>query len=293
MLLIVVFTGCSRMSLTDSAAVDYASSPQEPGLDYQDSSEGSNKSYDIAYIADESGEISIVDKVIKRAYLSIEVTEMDETLANLAQLLRENGGFIENSTRDSYDSSTRANVTIRVPVATFDVVYDAAKEYGEVTSEEVNTVDVTEEYFDLDTRLSVLSAKQESFTKLLDRAESIEDILKVENELNRVIMEVESIKGRMKYLDRQVDMSTIQFSLIEYNPVALVERDFGDRIKFAIKDGWGSMVNFIMDLAIGFIWLAPFLPIIVLALWLIRKLWRFVRTKRRARHQRIKHDTEE
>ncbi len=284
LLLIILLTGCSKSDMTEQVAPDYAGVPEAPSADASDSYE---KRYD--FIVNETGSdgIDIVDKIIKRAQMSIEVPEMDVALAQLAQVVQANGGFIENSSKNAYDQSTRSYATIRIPVANFTIVYDAIKAYGEVTSEEVNTVDVTEEYFDLDTRLSVLTAKQESFAKLLEKAESIEDILRVENELNSVILDIESIKGRMKYLDRQVDMSTINLSLIEYNPVAVVEKNFGDRVKFAIKDGWGSMVNFAMDLAVGLIWLAPFLPLIVLALWLFRKLWRFVRAKRRAKREKI------
>ncbi len=223
---------------------------------------------------------SIESKIIRSAEMELEVKDLDNVLAKITALIDLNHGFIETSSRRVYSEMSRVYITLRIPADVFNGVYQELQQLGTVTTDNVSTQDVTEEYIDLDARLTTLETKQESFILLLAKADTIEDILKVENELDRVVYEIERIKGRMQYLNRQVDMSTINLNIIEKNPVSTVDTNYLERFKFAISDGWGSMVNFIMNFLLAAVWLLPFLPILIIVLLLLRKLWQKIRSKR-------------
>jgi PKD repeat protein len=79
----------------------------------------------------------------------------------------------------------------------------------EVTSEVLNSRDVTDEYVDLTARLKNLQATETALLRLLDRAEKVEDALKVQTELTKVQEDVERLQGRIKFLEQ-----TSAFSLI-------------------------------------------------------------------------------
>ena len=82
-----------------------------------------------------------------------------------------------------------------------------------VDSENTSTQDVTEEFVDLDARLKVLNAEQQQLLSFLQRTQSVDESLKVYRELTSVQSQIESIKGRMNYLQKSAAMSTISVNL--------------------------------------------------------------------------------
>jgi hypothetical protein len=100
-------------------------------------------------------------------------------------------------------------ITVRVPAARFDEVLAKVMALGDVLGRNVKVRDVTEEFFDLETRLKNQEAVLARLYALLDRASTVEDALKVEAELARVATEVEQLKGRLKLLRELVTFSTI------------------------------------------------------------------------------------
>ncbi len=217
------------------------------------------------------------NKVIKTGELSLEVINLDQVVQEVIDLVAANSGFVQSSSRRDHENFNRVNMVIRVPAENFSEVHSALADFGDVKVDNTNTQDVTEEYLDMEVRLTTLEAKRESFTKLLDKAESVSDILKIENELNKVIYDIESLKGKMQYLDRQVAMSTITLSITEKNPVSSFKSNYSERFNFALQDGWGSMLNFIMSIVLTVVWLLPFAPFVFLIIFLAVKLWRKIK----------------
>ncbi|HJW29279.1 MAG TPA: DUF4349 domain-containing protein, partial [Saprospiraceae bacterium] len=106
----------------------------------------------------------------------------------------------------------------------------------------------------------------DQYRSLLKTARSIEDILKVQEQIRALEEEIESVTGRLKYLSNQVDLSTLELTLTEtkdyvYRPDRRI--NFIERFKEALSAGWHGFVNFIL-LMIG-IW--PFWLILIVLLW--------------------------
>ncbi len=117
------------------------------------------------------------------------------------QLADRLGGYATNITAQA--------ITIRVPATQFDAAMDAVAELGLVTDRNVQAADVTEELLDLDIRLNNLEALRERMKALLEKADKVEDALKIEQELGRLTTEIERIKGKLRFLKDQVALSTI------------------------------------------------------------------------------------
>ena len=171
----------------------------------------------------ESLNTTVEQKLIKRANLVIEKSNIDEVDQLLLNLVERQQGYISNS-RNWLNSNKQKHFwfEIRVPVANFNLLVEelSSKEYGQVISRSITTQDVTEEYMDLETRLKNLLAQEERYRSLLDIANEVEEILKIENELNRIRTEVEILQGRKNYLDNQISFSTITVEFRQPEPIS-------------------------------------------------------------------------
>lgn len=75
--------------------------------------------------------------------------------------------------------------------------------------------DVTLHYVDLEARIRNAERQEERLLEILGKAETVEDILRVEQELARVRGQLEAMTAEFRYLSDQVDFSTISVSLKE------------------------------------------------------------------------------
>jgi hypothetical protein len=125
------------------------------------------------------------------------------------------GGFVDQITSFGLTSSREAAVVIRVPQARFFDALERLEMLGTVIKRSVGSEEVSAEIIDLNARLRSVQRQEESFLALLERAESIADVLTVERELSRVRTQIEQLQGQLLALERSVALSTItaRFSL--------------------------------------------------------------------------------
>jgi hypothetical protein len=186
---------------------------------------------------------------------------------------------VVSSSVSGEEEDMRGWVSIQVPDESFEQALSSIRELAvRVESEGTSSQDVTEEYIDLEARLSNAEATEQEFLVLLDKAEDVDDILRIYESLSRVRQEIEQIKGRMQYLERTSSMSLISVYL---------EPEFSG--KATVPAGWNVLQIFksavrglvITGQVLGTIaiWLLIFIPIWGTVLGII--LWR--RHKRKMR----------
>jgi hypothetical protein len=105
------------------------------------------------------------------------------------------------------------NVTIKVPSASFRDALARIDALGVVTKRSVNADDVTEEFRDLEVRLTNLRATRARLQQFLAKAAAMNDMLAVERELERVSQEIDRIEGRLEFLRSRAAMSAIDVEL--------------------------------------------------------------------------------
>ena len=151
--------------------------------------------------------------------LEVDEGEFGGKLHDAVDLAVEHGGYIGKQT----DSS----VTLRVPSSHFRTVMRELEKLGDVLHRSVNAQDVSEKYFDLKVRLKSLLATRDRLQKFLDRAKTIDEVLRVEQELTRLNTQIDQVQGRMRYLSAQSAYSTITLSLRARPepPKKIVKRD--------------------------------------------------------------------
>ncbi|CAG0936616.1 hypothetical protein TFLX_05497 [Thermoflexales bacterium] len=216
--------------------------------------------------------------IVMNGDLQLRVTQADESLVQVKAIAVEAGGYVAKSEAWSDGTTRSARAELRIPVARFQSVLDKLKGLAvEVIRESAVGEDVTEEYVDLEGRLKGVQATAARTEALLDKAEKVDEALKVNTELGRLQEQIEQVTGRMEYLENRAAYSTLNVAL---NPVvpptpvpgwlpgATVERAVGF---------WGTAVRFLVDVLI---WM------VVVGLPLGLVVWLVTRALRRARAQK-------
>jgi hypothetical protein len=139
--------------------------------------------------------------LIYDARLQLAVFEAEQAVDAAERLAQDNGGYLVHR-------GDRV-ITFRVPAERFQSVLASATQLGDVLHREVSVRDVSDELRDLELRLRNAAATRDRLEQLLNRADKVQETLEVARELDRVVGEIEQIKGRLKVLNELVAFSTI------------------------------------------------------------------------------------
>ena len=160
-------------------------------------------------------------KIVKTGSMTLEVGNITETMNEVAEMADELNGYVVSSYKHEYERGVSGRITIRVPFEKFDEAFARLRQLAVAVPYETTTAeDVTEEYVDLEARLDNLLATEAQYLALMEKAENVEDMLKVQRELSNVRGQIEQIQGRMQYLERTSEMALIEVTLEETKPLA-------------------------------------------------------------------------
>ena len=225
--------------------------------------------------------------IVRTGNLAIMVENTEETLSAIERLASELGGYVSDLQSWRQDDQMAATVTIRILAESFDQARERVKELAiEVESENASGQDVTEEYVDLEARLSNLEVAEQELRELLASAQEThkdaESILAIYNEITNVRMQIEQIKGRMKYLESASELATLTITVTPEKPV--VEPGW-EPLRQA-RDALRTLVNALKGLSTVMIWVVlfflPLAAILLLPLILVWLVW-YLRRRRRRR----------
>lgn len=224
---------------------------------------------------------SVEVKIIRDGRMSVDVRDIHKAKTFVDGIIAKYSARTSGEQFENTDYQATYYIRIRVPAARLDsLVSDLETIDGSVTSKSIDARDVTEEFIDLETRLENKRSYLAQYRELLKSAKTTEDVLKITEQIRQIEEELESVEGRLRYLNDQVDMSTLELSLIQhkdyvYKPDRSI--NFPERLKESLSGGWYGFVQFTLFV----IRLWPFL-ILIIGFWLIfkkvRKLRRSART---------------
>ncbi len=213
--------------------------------------------------------------IVRNVSVSMLVDDISATLDSISAVAGGVGGFVVSTQLSGEEESRLGFVTIRVPADQLDGVLNRIRDMAvRILTEFSSSQDVTEEYVDLDARVRNLERAEQQFLDILERAETVEDTLKVQRELSGVQGQLEQLKGRMQYLERTSATSLISVDLRPASsPGRLVEP--GWKPLETAKDAVRGLADFgqgLTDVAIRVGVFAPvWLSILVAGWWLWRR----------------------
>lgn len=231
------------------------------------------------------------EKVITTIDLNFETTKFDETTTELMKLTEKYKSYVENSNisyNQHYNNKSYKHgyFVIRVPKNDVIKFKSDLNGIGNILSESTNKEDVSKQYRDTESRLRVITTKEERILSLLEKAEKIEDIIALENQLSEIIYEKENLQNSLMNIDDKVDFSTINISIQEVENLRnteTAETTFGTRVSNALKDSIYQFKINLQGIVISIIYLIPSLvilaPLVYLVYWIAKKI-RIKRTKK-------------
>jgi hypothetical protein len=159
-----------------------------------------------------------------------------------------------------------------VPETAFAQALSDVAKLGEVRSRSIDTQDVTEEYLDLNARLKNAEAQETAFLALMERAETIDEILQVRQVLSQTQTEIEQLKGRIGFLDEHTSFSTLTISLYETGAEVSAAGNWG--FVDALKDALHAFVDSINSIIVFLGGALPILVVLAILVWIVYKVIR-------------------
>ncbi len=148
-------------------------------------------------------------KIIQNFQVSIIVDDVKNAANEIGSKARLLGGFTEIEEITEYGS----NSSIRIPSQKVDLFIEYLEKSFDVINKNKNVENITDVYVDNDARLKNLKAEESQVLEILKKANTVDEILKVQTELYRVRGEIEVLESRKKTWDRQVDYSTVRLNI--------------------------------------------------------------------------------
>jgi hypothetical protein len=149
---------------------------------------------------------------VRYGNLSLEVDDVDDALARVTAIAEAAGGYISSSSRSGEGENLYLSLTLRLPAAQFTDVMASLRDEGDVVYEDFGSYDVTMQVLDLEARLENLRASERAFLDLLDRSQTVADIVAVQTELSRIQGDIESYEAQLGAVKDQVEMANINVS---------------------------------------------------------------------------------
>lgn len=245
---LLILTSCSKGSYSTN---DGASKPMEDifydgmEMDKEEATMGSTSNSTIEVPDDNSR------KIIETIELTVQTKGFDTLLDGLSKQITELGGYIESSNiyGREFDSTRNrsAYLKIRIPAEKTSSFTGYVSENSVVTNESINTKDVTLSYVDMESRVSALEAEKAALEKLLDNAETMNDIISIRDKLTDVIYEIESYKSQLRTYDNLISYSTVTVNIHEVERTVVVEEQttweqIGTNLKNNFENVWNGAV---------------------------------------------------
>lgn len=289
--------GSASSGMSQIATEEYAM--DSLGMNYS-AAESENKNYDSSdtQVQESDAASQTSDrKLIRTVNMSVETREFDSVMETLEQRIRDLGGYIESmetyngSVYSSYRSNRSASMTARIPAGQLNGFLSEVSEISNVTRRSENVQDVTLDYVDMASHKKTLQAEHDRLLELMEQAESIEDIITIEQRLSNVRYQIESMEAQLRTYDNKVDYSTVYLDVSEVKELTPVhEETLWERISGGFMEDLEGIGNGALEIMV---WLLVHIPTLVLwtviiVLFILWVRWYMKRSREKAAKKNAK-----
>ena len=223
------------------------------------------------------------EKIVYTANLSMQTLGYEESVRSIKEKIRGAGGFIESEYESDsntywYEEGSRGvrslDLTVRIPSAKFESFLDSLEGDGKITGKSVNAQNISQVYNDTESTKKALEVERDRLLLMMDKAETIEDMIAVEARLSEVERELNTYRTSLSAMDRDVEYSTVYITLKEVRRYTqeVEEVTFITRLKEAGEDAIDGFIAFVQGLILFVVRYFPFLIILAVIILLVRKL---------------------
>jgi uncharacterized coiled-coil protein SlyX len=224
--------------------------------------------------------------VVQTSNISMVVDDVRQKMDQILDHVDGKGGYMVSSSLNQPQEAPFANLVVRVPSDELRPTLEFLRGIAiKVTSENLKGRDVTDQYMDVEARITTLEKTKAKFEEILNKAEKVDEILRVQREVISLQTQIDSLMGQQQYLEKTSENAklTIYMSTDEWSlPYAPEEPSFRPKVIF--KQAVRSLVQTLRGLANKIIWVGVYsvvwLPILLVYWW-----WR---RKRKSRQHELK-----
>ncbi|MCR5763937.1 MAG: DUF4349 domain-containing protein [Treponema sp.] len=207
-------------------------------------------------------------KLILNGDISIEVEKLEDVRSATDNLVKKLGGYIS----DSSEWSNGLSITIRIPSSSFYDAMNSVSGIGKIRSKNINTSDVTDQYYDIDTRLTTKKVMLERLETYLKQAKDVKDMIEIETKINEVTSDIEVMQGQLNRLSSLISYSTITISArlpVNQTQQGFVMPDAKSKFREFARDVLNFFVQFFFVILYIIIYGIPILAAVLLLYWLL------------------------
>ncbi len=294
--LALILAGCAK-GYSGGAASPYtqynaadgtASYTEDAEVYYEEAKAAETESMVTNETGDSADPVLTSEKLVYRGSLTIETLTYAETVANIRERIASYKGIIQSEYGSNNDRSwyrpdigkgtSYMNMTVRIPTASFQSFMEDMEGTGKVTGRSVNVENISRQYADNAALIQALETQEERLLEMMDKAETIEDMIAVEARLTEVQAQLNQKMSYQNQMDTDVNYSTIDLSVqevLEYTPDPDIERrgTFAYRLQNTFRQTWNSFLNLLEGLLFGLIRLVPYVVVFGPIIFLLKKLW--------------------
>jgi hypothetical protein len=198
-------------------------------------------------------------KIIKTADVSLQVDNVTGAAAAVETIGTSAGGYVSTTNIGTdYNGQPYGTVEIRIPATQFDSALSGVQAIGKVTSLSTQGQDVTEEYVDVQAQITAYQNQIAQYNVIMKNATDVTDVLAIQQQIDTVQTNLDRVTGQMKYLNSQIDYSTITVTLQEPAPVGGTQ---GHDFVTAVNEGIAGFYGVIDAIIVFVISIIPLLII--------------------------------
>ena len=252
--IIIILISCARTNTDNYGTIQTTA---DNSFEEESVSERKTESFNNYNSKNEIEENNIKErKLIISVDLSVNSKDIEKSYKSIEEKVKEYKGYFENI--DSY--KYRYFIALRIPKYNLYNFLEFIENNQNVQNKNINTEDVTENYYDIENRIKNREVLLDKFRNYLKEAKNIEEILSVEDRINNLTYEIERMKGNFENLTSLIEYSKVNITI--KNPEAMQRNvNFYDKFLYTInflKYFFSSIIFFL----IGFVAIA--IPIVLL-----------------------------
>jgi hypothetical protein len=206
--------------------------------------------------------------------LTITTTAFDRDYAAILSLSENAGGYAASVNVSEYQVNIRtASFSLRIPSGVLDTYLGGLEGIGRITNRYETAIDMTTRYSDTQLRLTTQQNKMTRLMELLVKAETVEDLLAIENEIADTQYQIDSLESSLLSIDRQVDYATVSIYLKEQTPADTAgaqDLTIGERLLNSLKASLTWLGTFFENMLVFLVAVSPVLAAGIILLIVIR-----------------------
>lgn len=178
-------------------------------------------------------------KILSKHKIEIETTNMKETFNSIEREIHKINGYVSSNKTEK--GKTTSEISIKFPASKSAEIKKFLKDNFEIVSEETEAIDISSNFYDLESRIKGLEERENRLKETYDISANVEEILLIDKKMFEVIVEKEELLRQKLKIENRENFSKIDIKFKKVKKIesqeepSVVAKEFKNSIN-VIKD---------------------------------------------------------